>query len=197
VLADYGYMREQGEGIPRMFEVMEREGLYPPEFRLDAGIIFTVTLRNTPVYDAETMRWLAQLGSLSLSGNQKRLLAYARKHGGTFTSRAYQQLVGIGVYEASQDIKDLIRKGLARLKRKGGRVYEVLPLPSAGATPKPEEYAALEHVLRKKGYVKNADIREQLKITRRQALHVARHLVDLGWLTPVGERRGRRYVPAK
>jgi len=31
VLTDFRCMREQGEGIPRMFEVMEHEGLYPPE----------------------------------------------------------------------------------------------------------------------------------------------------------------------
>ncbi len=30
VLSDFGYMREQGEGIPRIFEAMERDGLYPP-----------------------------------------------------------------------------------------------------------------------------------------------------------------------
>lgn len=59
VLTDLGYMREQGEGIPRMFEAMQREGLYPPELSLEAEAIFTVTLRNVPIYSIETVRWLA------------------------------------------------------------------------------------------------------------------------------------------
>ncbi|NCB31900.1 MAG: hypothetical protein EOM66_10900, partial [Clostridia bacterium] len=42
VLTDLGYMREQGEGIPRIFDAMEREGLYPPEFKLEAGAMFAV-----------------------------------------------------------------------------------------------------------------------------------------------------------
>ena len=44
VFTDAGYMREQGEGVPRMFEVMERAALHPPELRLEADVIFTVTL---------------------------------------------------------------------------------------------------------------------------------------------------------
>jgi ATP-dependent DNA helicase RecG len=45
VLTEFGYMRELGEGIPRMFEVMERQGLHPPEFRMEGGR-FVVTLRK-------------------------------------------------------------------------------------------------------------------------------------------------------
>lgn len=115
VLTDLGYMRELGEGVPRMFEVMEREGLKPPEFQLEAGAIFTVILHNTPVYSPQTMRWLRQFDGIDLSPNQKRLLAYAHAHGGQFTSRAYQKLVGVEIYTASSDIKELIRRGIVRL----------------------------------------------------------------------------------
>ena len=109
-----------------MFEVMEREGLYPPEFRLEADVVFTVVLHNTPVYDLETARWLRRFEPLGLSGDQKRLLAYAKEHSDTFTSRAYQKLVGVDIYTASRDIKDLIRKGIAHVRKKGGRIYEIL-----------------------------------------------------------------------
>ena len=195
VLTDLGYMREQGEGIPRMFFVMEREGLYPPELLLLAEAIFTVTLKNTPVYSLETLRWLAQLESLSLSGNQKRLLAYAKEHGNAFTSRAYQKLASVDLYTASREIKDLIRKGIVRLPKKGGRVY-LLSSPNAPSSgSKPEEYLALEPVLTAKGDVRNEDIRFALGVSRRQAARVAQRLVELGWLFPVGSRRGRRYLP--
>jgi hypothetical protein len=78
-------------------------------------ICFAVTLRNAPVYSLEAFRWLEQFAPLGLSGNQKRLLAYAREHDGTFTSRAYQKLVNVDMYHASRDIKDL---SIARLNRR-------------------------------------------------------------------------------
>ena len=47
VLADYGLMREEGEGIPRMFEEMESYYLKLPDLDI-ADNIFRVTLWNTP-----------------------------------------------------------------------------------------------------------------------------------------------------
>jgi ATP-dependent DNA helicase RecG len=197
VLTELGYMRELGEGVPRMFEVMEREGLGAPEFRLEAGAIFTVVLRNTPVYSQETVRWLSQFDGLGLSVNQKRLLAYAFAHGNRFTSRDYQKLAGVSIYEASRDIRELIRKGVVRLPCKGGRVYETVSRLGQIVPEKPAEYAALEPVLAKKGYVKNEDIREALGVTMARARRIADRLVSLGWLRAEGEKRGRRYFPAR
>ncbi|MCC6627933.1 MAG: putative DNA binding domain-containing protein [Chloroflexi bacterium] len=197
VLTDAGYMRELGEGVPRMFEVMEREGLYPPEFQLDADVIFTVTLRNEPIYSRETLRWLSQFEPLGLSGNQKRLLAYAREHDGTFTSRAYQRLAHVDLYAAQRDIRDLIRRGAVRLSRRGGRVYQLASPASAASPEKPSEYQALEPVLLEQGYVKNADIQTRLGVRRRQAARIAKQLVDLGWLREEGYGRGRRYMAVR
>lgn len=197
VLTDLGYMREQGEGIPRMFDTMERQGLYPPELRMEADVIFTVTLRNTPIYTPDTLRWLAQFESLNLHGNQKRLLVYAREHGNVFTSRAYQKLVGVDIYGASRDIKDLIRRGVVRSQKKGGRIYELIDASTAESIQKPDELLRLEELIRAKGSIRNQDIRTSLGISRRQATRVAEQLVALGWLRPVGERRGRRYELAR
>lgn len=197
VLTELGYMRELGEGIPRMFEVMEQEGLYPPEFRLEADVIFTVVLRNTPVYSPETRRWLLQFEPLGLSGNQKRLLAYAREHDGTFTSRAYQKLVGVDIYTASQDIKDLIRKGVARRTKKGGRVYRIVELSAPPPSPVTEEFVKIEPVLQQKGFVQNKDIREIFRVSRLQAWRLLQRLVALGLLKLEGKGRNARYVHAE
>ena len=197
VLTDFGYMREQGEGIPRIFEAMEREGLYPPEIRLEAGAIFTVTLRNTVAYRQDTLRWLAELKHLDLNGNQQRILAYAREHSNAFTSRDYQGLVGADIYTASREIKDLIRKGVVKLPKKGGRVYELVVLRGTKEpAEKPPEYVALEPVLEEKGFVTNQDIRQALGIPPFSANRVAQRLITAGWLKPEGAKRGRRYVPA-
>jgi len=192
VLTDWDYMREQGEGIPRMFEVMEREGLYPPEFRLEAEVMFTVVLRNTPIYSPETFRWLKQFEPLGLSGNQKRLLAYAREHDGTFTSRTYQKLVGVDLYTASRDIKDLIRKGVVRIRKKGGRVYEVLE-PGVPVDIPPAFRQVYER-LRMIGKVTNQDLRKILKCDRHQAYRQACHWVEMGLLERKGRGRGAYYV---
>ena len=196
VLSDFGYMREQGEGIPRIFEAMEHDGLYPPGIRMEAEAIFTVTLRNTVAYSPETLRWLAQFEPQGLNGNQKRILVYAKEHQNAFTSREYQKLVGMDIYQASRDIKDLIGKGLVKLPRKGGRIYEL----SSSGTPVaaaeiPSEYTALEPVLKEKGYIKNEDIRMVLGVSRRQAVRVAGKLVDQGILKVSGGGRERRYLP--
>jgi ATP-dependent DNA helicase RecG len=195
VLTDFGYMRDQGEGIPRIFQAMEREGLYPSEIRLEAEAVFTITLKNSVAYGPETLRWLAQFEAWGLSGNQKRILASAKEHGGAFTSRHYQGLVGIDLYTASRDIKDLIRKGLVQLPKKGGRVYELASSPKAAQVPeKPQEYLALEPGLKEKGYVNNEDIRKALGVSRYSANRIAHRLVASGWLKSEGSRRGRRYI---
>ena len=197
VLTDWGYMREQGEGVPRMFAAMDRAGLYPPDLQLVADVIFSVVLRNTPVYSPDTFRWLQQFESQGLSGNQKRVLAYAREHGGTFTSRAYQSLVGVDLYSASRDIKDLIRKGIVRLPKKGGRVYELSHTEPEPAPEKPPDYLLLEPILAQQGYVTNTDIRGALDVSSQQANRVARRLEQLGWLKREGEKRGTRYLPPR
>ena len=195
MLSDFGYMREQGEGIPRIFAAMERDGLYPPGIRLEAEAIFTVTLRNTVAYSPETLRWLVQFEPQGLNGNQKRILVYAKEHQNAFTSREYQKLVGADIYQASRDIKELIGKGLVKLPRKGGRIYELLPVASGATAEKPPEYVALEAVLKEKGYIKNEDIRMVLGVSRRQAVRVAGKLVDQGILKVSGGGRERRYLP--
>ena len=51
VLTALGFMRELGEGVPRMFDEMERAGYYPPLFEAIGGGVVQVTLRNEPVYN--------------------------------------------------------------------------------------------------------------------------------------------------
>jgi len=193
VLTDMGYMRELGEGVPRMFEVMEREGLKPPEFRMEGGAIFTVILRNTPVYSPETLRWLKGFEGKDLNPNQKRLLAYAHAHAGRFTSRAYQKLVGVDIYTASRDIKGLIGKGIVKSLKKGGRVYEVNPPDRHQILELPEELQKLRPTLEKKGHLKNEDVRKILGINMAQANRLLRRLAETGWLRGEGDKRGRRY----
>jgi len=128
-----------------------------------------------------------------LSRDQRRLLAMAYSHGGTFTSREYQKLAGTDIYGASRDIKDLIRRGLAVSEKKGGRVYRVLE--TAAPSTVPEDLEPLLAPLRANGFIKNADVRDRLGITRRQALVLLTEWTEGKWLVRHGKRKATRYLP--
>ncbi len=101
------------------------------------------------------------------------------------------------LYTASRDIKDLIRKGVVRLTKKGGRVYRVSEPAAQMPSEIPNELQMLEPLLREKGYIKNKDIRRQLGVSRLQATRIAQRLVDQGFLDKEGQRRWTRYVPTQ
>jgi len=193
VLTDLGQMRELGEGIPRMFDEMERAGCNPPDIDLDAASRLHVVLRNEVVFDAETLQWLTQFDGQGLSRDQRRLLAWAHSHGGAFTSREYQKLVGTDIYGASRDIKDLIRRGLAVSQKKGGRVYRVLETATLPAAP--EDLEALLPLLYENGFIKNADVRRILGVSREHSTDLLNRWREDEWLQREGQRRGTRYLP--
>ena len=148
--------------------------------------------------DRETLRWLRQFDDLGLSGNQKRLLVYARTHDGYFTSRAYQRLTGVDIYTASRDIKDLIRKGVVRRIKKGGRIYKLVePSTSTSTVASEEEFQRVVPILREKGFLQNRDVRQALGLSRPQAFRLLQHWVSLGLLRMEGKGRGARYVPTQ
>ena len=192
ILAELGYMQELGEGIPRMFSTMEREGFYPPNLEIIGEMYFRVTLRNQPVYDAQTIAWLRQFDHLELSGDQKRILAFARAHDECFTSREYQKLVGIDLYTASNSIKTLIRKGAVQSIKKGSRVYRVVEADQKVMPPE-----GLQRVLDSmpvNGKITNRLTRTVLKIPHPTAARYLREWVETGWLKPEGKGRGRYYT---
>jgi len=197
VLTELGHMRETGEGIPRMFEEMEKNGLYPPDFQIVADSIFSLTLKNQPMYSLDDMEWLKQFSSLHLNPNQRRMLIFGKAHSNSFTSRDYQNVCGVDIYTAASEIKLMIKKGCLIHPRKGGRVYRII-IPSQRVRMDkkeiPQEYEALEIILSKQGYIKNQEIQEVLGIPRFRATRLAQRLVQLGILELVGKGRGARYI---
>lgn len=174
-----------------MFEAMEGNGLHKPEFAEKPHGFITVSLSNTMVWDAETRAWLAKFKDKKLSQNQMRLLAMARKQEGRFTSAQYQKLAALDIYTASQDIKELIRGGLIRLEKKGGRVYRLAQEELGTPT---EDFQSLTAVLAEKGRLVNADLRRIWGLDRQSALRRVKNLLEAGWLVAKGNRRGRYYV---
>lgn len=124
-LADLGYVREMGEGVPRMFQEMEHNSLRPPEFSIE-GFFFTVTLRNTPVYDEETLQWLNQFGGTRLSLRQQRILVYALSHGKMFSTADYQRIAEVDRDTAYRDIRSLVKLGILTPIKPRSRTYRIV-----------------------------------------------------------------------
>ncbi len=125
VLSDLGYMREIGEGVPRMFQEMEHNALRPPEFSSD-GFFFTVTLRNTPIYDDETLRWLDHFDRSRLGPRQQRLLVYALSHDKLLSTADYQRVAEVDRDTAYRDIRGLVKMGILAPIKPKSRTYRVV-----------------------------------------------------------------------
>ena len=188
-LVELGYMREAGEGIPRIFDEMERAGFYPPTLSIVGAMSFQVTLRNQPLYDQATLKWLHQYDNLELSMDQRRILASARAHADRFTSRDVQELLSKDIYGASNLIKDLIRKGAVRSPAKGSRIYQVIE-PLAAQADTPADLAQLLPLLNKRGHIRNQDLRKELRLKRITATRKLRDWVSSGWLLAPKASRG-------
>jgi predicted HTH transcriptional regulator len=188
-------MRDVGEGVPRIFDEMARAGCYPPRFEIVGGFVFQATLRNEPIYDRATLEWLRQFAEVELSGEQKRMLAYAHAHGDQFTSREYQRVIETDIYGASSAIKDMIRKGVVVLPAKHGKVYQVRE-PLRARPEMPESLCRLLSRLQKTGTLRNQDVRKILHLNRIAAGRLLRELVDNEWLEGTGRRgTGAVYRP--
>jgi len=194
-LAALQYMRDLGEGIPRMFDEMDRAGCYPPRFDVVGGFVFQVTLRNEPIYDRQTVAWLSKFADLRLSGDQKRVLAYAHAHGDRFTSRDYQKVIGDEIYAASKSIKDMIRKGVVRSTGKGSRVY-VVQEPLAAHPDIPADLVRLLPIVQRLGRLTNADVVKALGVSRPTATRLLNEWLDGQWLRKEGRKRWTVYYPA-
>lgn len=125
VLADLGYMREIGEGVPRMFREMEHNSLRPPEFSTQ-GFYFTVTLRNTPIYDDETLRWLDHFDRARLNPRQQRLLVYALSHDKVLSTADYQRVAEVDRDTAYRDLRSLVKLGILAPVKPKSRTYRIV-----------------------------------------------------------------------
>lgn len=195
VLAELGLMREQGEGVPRMHEEMEHSWLPLPEFSEDQGV-FTVTLRNTPIFETGRPEWAAFIRQLPLGTRQKRILV--KNEAGSFRSGEYQALNQVDRDQAYRELKEMIEGGyLDGPDHPGaGAIYRVrLVLPEGGSalpiSQGPE--TVLKECMAQKGFLKNADYKAAFVVSRQHATQCLSQLLAEGILRR--EEGGRRYFP--
>jgi ATP-dependent DNA helicase RecG len=185
-----GFVRERGEGLPRVFEEVEESCLPAPELSAD-GSFFKIVLRNTPIFDDETMRWLKQFPLEKLNARQRRVLAYCRQSGkGYFTLRDYVRENHIDKDASKKEIRELVEHGVIELvgNRKAAKYY---PLMQRGTI---EE--KLREYFSRHDFLKNATYRALAGgVHRLTALKQLKDLEQRGLLRKEGKGKGTRYFP--
>ncbi|MER8958887.1 ATP-binding protein [Mesorhizobium sp. M0701] len=77
-LREIGVMRELGEGMRRIFELMKNNELAPPEITADASS-FALALHHRPMYNKDEALWLEQYDGLQLSSDEKAVILMGRR----------------------------------------------------------------------------------------------------------------------
>ncbi|MER8455495.1 putative DNA binding domain-containing protein [Mesorhizobium sp. M0027] len=77
-LREIGVMRELGEGMRRIFELMKNNELAPPEITTDASS-FALVLHHRPMYNKDEALWLEQYEGLQLSSDEKAVILMGRR----------------------------------------------------------------------------------------------------------------------
>jgi ATP-dependent DNA helicase RecG len=73
VLRENKLMRELGEGMKRIFSLMQEQELERPELYSN-GLWFRVTLSNKTIFTAKQIEWLQQFDKYGLTENQKQII---------------------------------------------------------------------------------------------------------------------------
>jgi len=73
VLRENKFMRELGEGLKRIFEVMRENELDAPELSTD-GNSFSITLPNKSIFSSQEEEWLLMFQQFALSPLQKKII---------------------------------------------------------------------------------------------------------------------------
>lgn len=123
-LVDLGAMREQGEGIPRMFAEMEVQFLAPPELKAGPHS-FGVTLRNAPTITSADAEWLGALQDEGLSEPQARAMALVRLRG-QVNNAGLRDATGLDTLSASAELRSLRDRGFLELRAAGAASYYVV-----------------------------------------------------------------------
>lgn len=194
VLADLGVMRDQGEGIPRMFEEMESSFLPLPALDVVAGR-FRVELHNNPIFRTDDPKWPQAVRALPVSLTQKRAMVGLIDR--EFTNGDYCELNGVDRDTAYRELHDLVERKLVAVTGAGaGSRYRVLRDAVGSVAPSAASpMERLVHRMDKVGFITNADYRDAFGVDRHAAKVALANWVAEGVLAREGRRRWTRYRP--
>jgi ATP-dependent DNA helicase RecG len=196
VLADVALMREEGEGLARMYAEMDQSALKPPELHADAAT-FRVALFNEPTYAGPSAEWKGMLEGVDLKPTQKRVLM---AHPAGFSNEEYRDLAGVDRDTAYKDIQELIAAGIVQASGLSGRGarYRLTRDWQDTLTWLESRLPKLRAFFAAHATLANRDYRELFGVERYGAVREIGRLVELGFLARgVGVGRAAGYTPTK
>lgn len=111
VLRELGYMRELGEGMRRIYDLMHRNELAPPDL-ISNHDSFSITLTNKAMYSQQDMLWISQFDGYELDRPMKAVILLG-KDGRVFSAANIWDAVGIVDTEDYRKLVDvLLRYGI-------------------------------------------------------------------------------------
>lgn len=180
-----------GKGVVFMRRAMARAGLSAPVFDRVDGRMLRLVLYDRSIYNEMLLAWLARFARFKLTDEQQRVLAYARLHGYRFAIGHVAKLTETTLYEASEAVADLVRKGVVRALHQAREEYRVLePLYVASDVPQ-----FLIPRLKAKGWLANRHVRRGLGVRRQTARKLLHIWCDEKWLIKKGKSAQTIYVP--
>jgi ATP-dependent DNA helicase RecG len=155
-LRELGYMRELGEGMRRIFELMKSNELAPPEI-LNNGSSFSLTLHHRAMYSKVEEMWLEQFSVHKLTAEHKAILLLGRS-GDLISTQNIIDRVGIVDVEHYRQLSEYLqRRGLLRSEMNNRDALRVSKSKKLGR----EIFLGIEYVFRSR-YL------EQKSLSRKQ-----------------------------
>lgn len=194
VLVEAGLMREEGEGIPRMYDETEAMLLKPPAFEEEDGG-FRVLLFNTPIFEGVGPEWHRIVQQLPLNSSQRRVLLL---HPEGFTNQDYRKVNrATDRDQAYREIREMVERGILVAPEKAGRGarYRLAPEVLQAKRWLEARIPDLRRFLAHHAFLKNADYRGLFDLPRYRAVSELQRLVADGYLILEAEKRGARYRP--
>jgi cold shock CspA family protein len=111
VLREFGYMREMGEGMLRIFRTMRDRDLVAPELDAD-GTRFDIHLHHRSVFAPKEQEWLRAYGPYNLSRDEQRTILLGRDGHHLSTNQIMKTLGIVDTDEFRKLVEHLRRKGI-------------------------------------------------------------------------------------
>lgn len=124
VLRELGYMRELGEGMRRIYDLMNKNELAPPHIESTSDG-FVITLTHRPIYSEKDLLWLSQFEQFHLDREQKAVVLLGQNER-VFSAQAVWDAVGIVDTEHYRKLVDsLMRNGILLNKVERNRAKRI------------------------------------------------------------------------
>lgn len=108
VLRELGYMRELGEGMRRIYDLMNKNELAPPKLT-NASDGFSIVLTHKPLYSEKDLLWLEQFADFNLDREQKSIVLLGQNER-VFSAQDIWDAVGIVDTEHYRTLVDSLFK---------------------------------------------------------------------------------------